>query len=103
MILGEIALEADLPPGVLNIVTGDVDASRELTTNPMVDVVSFTGSEAVGRQVNRQAADTFKRDVNLVDLLFTVRDRNRSLVPHLSEQNCSVLDKKVPQTFKSWP
>ena len=61
MILGEIALEADLPPGVLNIVTGDVDASRELTTNPMVDVVSFTGSEAVGRQVNRQAADTFKR------------------------------------------
>jgi aldehyde dehydrogenase (NAD+) len=63
LILGEIAIEADLPPGVLNIVTGDVDASRELTTNPMVDVVSFTGSEAVGRQVNRQAADSFKRVV----------------------------------------
>ncbi len=61
MILGEIALEADLPPGVLNIVTGDIDASRELTVNPMVDVVSFTGSEDVGRLVNRQAADGFKR------------------------------------------
>jgi aldehyde dehydrogenase (NAD+) len=63
MILGEIALEADLPPGVLNIVTGDVEASRELTVNPMVDVVSFTGSEAVGRQVNCQAAESFKRVV----------------------------------------
>jgi aldehyde dehydrogenase (NAD+) len=63
LILGEIAAEADLPPGVLSIVTGDVEASRELTCNPMVDVVSFTGSEAVGRRVNRQAADTFKRVV----------------------------------------
>ena len=63
LVLGEIATEADLPPGVLNVVTGDVDAGRELTSNPMVDVVSFTGSEGVGRLVNRQAADTFKRVV----------------------------------------
>lgn len=63
MVLGEVAAEADLPPGVLNIVTGDVDASRELTVNPMVDIVSFTGSVEVGRYVNRQAADTFKRVV----------------------------------------
>jgi aldehyde dehydrogenase (NAD+) len=63
LILGEIAEEAELPPGVLSIVTGDVEARRELTANPMVDVVSFTGSEGVGRQVNIQAADTFKRVV----------------------------------------
>jgi acyl-CoA reductase-like NAD-dependent aldehyde dehydrogenase len=63
LILGEVAAEAELPPGVLNIVTADIDASRELTTNAMVDLVSFTGSEAVGRLVNRQAADTFKRVV----------------------------------------
>jgi acyl-CoA reductase-like NAD-dependent aldehyde dehydrogenase len=63
LILGEIATEADLPPGVLNVVTGDIDAGRELTSNPMVDVVSFTGSEGVGRLVNQQAADTFKRVV----------------------------------------
>ncbi|BBX66427.1 aldehyde dehydrogenase [Mycobacterium saskatchewanense] len=63
LILGEIAAEADLPEGVLNIVTGATDASHELTVNPMVDIVSFTGSVEVGRYVNRQAADTFKRVV----------------------------------------
>ncbi|NED67305.1 aldehyde dehydrogenase family protein, partial [Streptomyces sp. SID10244] len=55
-VLGEIAQEAGLPDGVLNIVTGDVDAGTELTTNPMVDVVSFTGSDIVGRKVFEQAA-----------------------------------------------
>src|SRR5260370_18556454 len=43
-ILGEIAAEAGLPAGVLNIVTGDVAASAELTTHPAVDMVSFTCS-----------------------------------------------------------
>jgi acyl-CoA reductase-like NAD-dependent aldehyde dehydrogenase len=46
--LGELADEAGLPPGALNIVTGDVEAGRELTTNSMVDIVSFTGSDANG-------------------------------------------------------
>jgi acyl-CoA reductase-like NAD-dependent aldehyde dehydrogenase len=63
LILGEFAEEAGLPPGVLNIVTGDVDAGRELTTNPMVDLVSFTGSDAVGRMVYGQAAGTLKKVV----------------------------------------
>lgn len=60
-ILGEIAEEADLPAGVLNIVTGDIDAGRELTTNPMVDLVSFTGSDTVGRLVANQASSTVKK------------------------------------------
>src|SRR5215203_6691893 len=46
-IIAEFAEEAGLPPGVLNIVTGDVDAGLELTTNAMVDMISFTGSDAV--------------------------------------------------------
>lgn len=62
-VLGEIADEAGLPAGVLNIVSGDIEAGEELTTNPMVDVVSFTGSDTVGRLVARQASDTFKRVV----------------------------------------
>ncbi|WP_336881076.1 aldehyde dehydrogenase family protein [Rhodococcus globerulus] len=62
-ILGEIAEEAGLPAGVLNIVTGDVDAGRELTTNPMVDLVSFTGSDTVGRLVYEQAAPSLKKVV----------------------------------------
>ncbi|WP_375482576.1 aldehyde dehydrogenase family protein [uncultured Jatrophihabitans sp.] len=63
LILGEIADEAGLPPGVLNIVTGGIEASAELTTNPAVDMVSFTGSDAVGRRVYSQATDTLKRVV----------------------------------------
>jgi len=44
----------------------------------------------------------FRQTVNLVDLFFTVRDVRGSLVPHLNQQNCSVLDEKEPQTFKSF-
>ncbi|MFA1538169.1 aldehyde dehydrogenase family protein [Actinomadura monticuli] len=63
VLLGEIAEEAGLPAGVLNIVTGGIDAGRELTTNPMVDLVSFTGSDSVGRQVYAQAAGGIKKVV----------------------------------------
>jgi aldehyde dehydrogenase (NAD+) len=63
LILGEVAEEAGLPPGVLNIVTGDIDASAELTRSPMVDMVSFTGSDAVGRKVYAQGSETLKRVV----------------------------------------
>jgi aldehyde dehydrogenase (NAD+) len=62
-ILGEIAEEAGLPAGVLNIVTGDVAASAELTAHPAVDMVSFTGSDVVGRKVYEQASGTLKRIV----------------------------------------
>lgn len=62
-ILGEIAQEAGLPEGVLNIITGDTDAAAELTSNPQVDVVSFTGSDVVGRKVFEQAAPTLKKVV----------------------------------------
>lgn len=62
-IIGEFAQEAGLPPGVLNVVTGDIEAGRELTTNPMVDIVSFTGSDEVGRLVANQASSTLKKVV----------------------------------------
>jgi aldehyde dehydrogenase (NAD+) len=61
LLIGDFADEIGLPPGVLNVVTGDIDAGQELTTNPMVDVVSFTGSDAVGRMVYTQAAGTMKK------------------------------------------
>jgi acyl-CoA reductase-like NAD-dependent aldehyde dehydrogenase len=63
LIIGQIADEAGLPPGVLNIVTGDVAAGEALTRHPMVDMVSFTGSDAVGRKVYTQGADTLKKVV----------------------------------------
>ena len=63
LILGEIADEAELPRGVLNVVTGGVDVGTELSTNPKVDLVSFTGSDVVGRQIYKQASDSLKKVV----------------------------------------
>lgn len=61
-VFGEAAEEAGLPPGVLNIVVeGGNEGAVLLTTDPRVDVVSFTGSTTVGRAVAAQAAPTLKR------------------------------------------
>ena len=59
--IAEVAEEVGFPPGVVNVVTGDEEAGRELTTSPQVDMVSFTGSDVVGRRIMGQAADTLKR------------------------------------------
>ena len=45
---------------------------------------------------------TFKVNVNLVDLFFTVKDKNGNLVPHLTKSDCTVTEDKVPQTLKSF-
>jgi VWFA-related protein len=47
-----------------------------------------------------QSVATFKIEVNLVDLFFTVKDKNGNLVPHLTQNDCSVAEDKVPQTVK---
>lgn len=62
LIFGAAADAAGLPPGVLSvIVEGGADAAELLTTDPAVDMVSFTGSTGVGRQILAQAAPTVKR------------------------------------------
>jgi VWFA-related protein len=43
---------------------------------------------------------TLKVDVNLVNLFFTVKDKNGSLIPHLTKENCAVQEDKNPQTLK---
>jgi aldehyde dehydrogenase (NAD+) len=54
--------DTDIPPGVVNVVTPtSVEASKLLTTDPRVDMVSFTGSSAVGREVMAAAAASMKR------------------------------------------
>jgi aldehyde dehydrogenase (NAD+) len=62
-IFGVLADRIGLPPGVLNIVTASdpVEAGEMLTTDPRVDLVTFTGSTGVGKQIMRQGADTLKR------------------------------------------
>jgi acyl-CoA reductase-like NAD-dependent aldehyde dehydrogenase len=63
LILGEIAHEAGIPNGVFNIITGGKDVGEILTTDPRVDMVTFTGSDAVGEMIQRQTAGTLKRVV----------------------------------------
>ncbi|MFW6640375.1 aldehyde dehydrogenase family protein [Nocardiopsis algeriensis] len=57
----EICQEADLPPGVVNILPGAGETGRTLVEHPGVDKVAFTGSTGVGRQIARSVAGTSKR------------------------------------------
>lgn len=59
----ELLEEVGLPAGVVNLVVGSREAGVELSSNPGVDLVSFTGSFAVGAQVMAQAAASTKRVV----------------------------------------
>ncbi len=57
-----VAQEAGLPPGVLNVITGDAAAIGEVfCTHPAVRFIGFTGSTAVGKQLMRQAANGVKK------------------------------------------
>jgi betaine-aldehyde dehydrogenase len=58
--LVDAAIEAELPPGVLNVVHGDRVAGEALVAHPGVDLISFTGSTAVGTRVMAAAAATAK-------------------------------------------
>ena len=61
LLFAEICQQADLPPGVVNIVTGAGDTGRALVEHPDVDKVAFTGSTDVGKQIARSIAGTRKR------------------------------------------
>jgi len=60
--LAELAQRAGFPPGVFNVVTGNPETiGAELTSNPAVRKLSFTGSTEVGKLLMRQCADTVKK------------------------------------------
>ncbi|CAN7555440.1 aldehyde dehydrogenase family protein [Phenylobacterium sp. LjRoot219] len=62
LIFGEAAEAAGLPPGVLNVIAeAGAEGAVTLSTHPDVDMVAFTGSSGVGRQLMAQAAPTMKR------------------------------------------
>src|SRR5437899_2883520 len=61
LLFAELCQQADLPPGVVNIVTGAGATGRLLVEHPGVDKVAFTGSTEVGRAIARSAAGTRKR------------------------------------------
>src|SRR5215208_2493686 len=60
--LGDLALEAGVPPGVLNVVTGPgARVGRAIVRHPGIDKVAFTGDTATGREIMQAGADTLKR------------------------------------------
>ncbi len=61
LVLGEILQQADLPDGVVNIITGDGATGAALVAHPGVDKIAFTGSTEVGRQIQRHVGSSAKR------------------------------------------
>ncbi|WP_267666102.1 aldehyde dehydrogenase family protein [Escherichia coli] len=60
--LAELAIRAGIPAGVFNVVTGSAGAvGNELTSNPLVRKLSFTGSTEIGRQLMEQCAKDIKK------------------------------------------
>jgi succinate-semialdehyde dehydrogenase/glutarate-semialdehyde dehydrogenase len=60
--LAELGARAGVPPGVFNVVTGSAaEIGRELTSNPVVRKISFTGSTAIGKVLMAQSASTIKK------------------------------------------
>ena len=61
LMLGELAAEAGIPPGVVNVLSGGNGTGQALVEHPDVRMVSLTGSTATGKNIMRTAADTLKR------------------------------------------
>jgi aldehyde dehydrogenase (NAD+) len=61
LLFAEICQQADLPPGVVNIVTGAGDTGRALVEHPGIDKVAFTGSTEVGKMIARSTAGSHKK------------------------------------------
>jgi acyl-CoA reductase-like NAD-dependent aldehyde dehydrogenase len=59
--IGELALEAGIPPGVLNVLTGEGDTGAALVDHDGVDKIAFTGSTEVGKEIAARAGRALKR------------------------------------------
>jgi acyl-CoA reductase-like NAD-dependent aldehyde dehydrogenase len=60
-LIAQVAEEAGLPPGVLNVIVGHREIGEEMTTSPLVDMIAFTGSTATGKRIMANGAATMKR------------------------------------------
>jgi aldehyde dehydrogenase (NAD+) len=61
LVLAEICQQADLPPGVVNVLPGAGGTGRAVVSHPQIDKIAFTGSTEVGKEIARAAAGTDKR------------------------------------------
>ncbi len=60
LLFADVCRQADLPPGVVNIITGPGEIGLSLVSHPDVDKVAFTGSTAVGKEIGRAIAGSGK-------------------------------------------
>jgi acyl-CoA reductase-like NAD-dependent aldehyde dehydrogenase len=60
LLFADVCRQADLPPGVVNIITGPGEIGMSLVTHPGVDKVAFTGSTEIGKRIARGVAGTDK-------------------------------------------
>src|SRR5689334_8679213 len=61
LLFAELAAEVGLPPGVLNVLTGDGETGKAIVDHPNVDKIAFTGSTEVGRAIRRATAGSGKK------------------------------------------
>ena len=61
LLFAEIAADAGLPPGVLNVLTGDGETGKLMVDHPDIDKIAFTGSTEVGRAIRRATAGSGKK------------------------------------------
>lgn len=73
-LFGKLALEAGIPPGVINIVPGGAEAGEALVTHPEVEKISFTGGPISARKIQISAAQTLK------PLIFELGGKSASIV-----------------------
>jgi aldehyde dehydrogenase (NAD+) len=59
--LGQLCIDAGIPAGVVNIITGDVEAGEALVTSPFVNKIAFTGSTEIGIRISQLASASLKR------------------------------------------
>jgi aldehyde dehydrogenase (NAD+) len=61
LLFAELAADVGLPPGVLNVLTGDGETGKQIVDHPNVDKIAFTGSTEVGRAIRRATAGSGKK------------------------------------------
>lgn len=94
--LVDLAAEVGFPPGVINLVTGDAATGRALSEHPGIDLVSFTGSTAVGRQVAAAAASS-----NLKRVILELGGKAASIIAADADIDAAVAGNIVGGTINS--
>ena len=96
--MGSMSIRRLFATGILTLPFVGSMGWAQLAPSPDASPVS----NAPAMTPDEDAVATLKVSVSLVDLFFTVKDKNGNLVPHLTKSDCTVTEDKVPQTLKNF-